>query len=220
MVKQQDIDKIHETLAVLIQNHNHNKGQMDALVTQVNRMSATLDDLCKTTGAIGDAVNMNKKKIDTLEEEMIWRERKKRQVICHGIPESKAATGEKRADDDKANLAEVLDCTKANLTMEDVKFTRRVGKATVGKDRPLCVGFYDEWTKDRLLRFSKNLKGTKRNDVKIWPDFTQAQRQLFKDQMEVAKTRNASKEGLQAGQEWRVVGAKGDTRLIRVMIQK
>ena len=162
----------------------------------------------------------NKDRIDSIQDEIIWRERKRRQVIVTGVKESKATAQAERAAEDNATLADVMSATKSGINKDEIKFARRVGKADGTKDRPLCVGFYDEYTKDRLLRFAKNLKGTEHKDIKIMADLTRAQRESFKKQLDMAKAKNATKEDLDADQEWRVVGPRGDTRLIRVKVQQ
>ena len=166
------------------------------------------------------AIKINIERIDNMEEEMIWRDRKKRQALVNGVGESNAKTDKARADEDKAAVAQVFEAMGCPNMINDTKFVRRIGKATPGKDRPICVGFYDEATRDQALRYARNLKDSRFKDVNVQADLTKAQRKTFKKQLEEVKRMNAAKEGLEEGQEWRVVGPRGDTRVIRATIRK
>ena len=194
------------------------------IATLLHQMIKNLD-LClanwtePSISAPNDNILLTKGIPDPTDEEMIWRERKRRQVIILGVKEPKASTQAQRESKDRESLAIILDSTKAGIKHDEIKFVRRVGKAESSKDRPICVGFYDEYTKDHLLRFAKNLKDTGQKDVKILADLTRVQRQNFKDQLDLAKKKNAVKEDLEKGLEWRVVGPRGATRLSKVKVQ-
>lgn len=187
------------------------------LNNKMDKLTAMVEEVVKTNEKIAGDVADNTEKIKNLEDELIWRERKKRQVLIMGLKEPTAPSAEDRRAEDKEALEDILKILDTGLTGDDVKFVRRIGKAN-GGERPLCLGFYDEAAKDRVLRFSHRIKDTKWAECKLQPDLTLAQRKQFKDQMEEAKRKNATREGLNDNQTWRVVGAKGDTRLVRVSV--
>ena len=212
MVKQADIRAL---MTVLDKRTN----EITALLHQIiKKLDLHADEIKRSVSAANDYIMLNKKRLHPTDEEMIWRERKRCQVIILGVKEPTATAQAERDLKDKESLAVILDATKSGIKHDDIKFARRVGLAESSKDRPICVGFYDEYNKINLLRFAKNLKDTGQKDVKILADLTRVQRQNFKDLLDLAKRKNALKEGLDDGLEWRVVGPRGATRLSRVKI--
>ena len=232
MVNKQDLQNLQDANKLELQNladkiskDNHALNcRIDALVNglgkfteEINSWKDVIEGKLKENGA---AINTALKKVHNIEEEIIWRERKKRQIIINGVNESNAPTGSARSEEDKASVANILEAMGCAEKFKDMKFTRRVGKASPASHRPICVGFIDESSRDQVLRYTGKLKDSRLKDVNIQADLTRMQRQTFKDQLELVKHKNATKEGLQEGQEWRIVGPRGDTRVIRAAIRK
>jgi hypothetical protein len=150
------------------------------------------------------------------EEEEERRERRARElnVIIHGIDECRddRLGGEERMQYDMEQCVELFSVMELGVAASELKFCRRVG--TKGeKDRPLVVGLYNERTRGRILRADwKSLEP----EVSVGPDLTKRQRedeaQVWKD-MEDRNSRRTAEERAK-NLAWRVVGPKGERRLV------
>lgn len=76
-----------------------------------------------------------------------------------------------------------------SLTKEDVKFCCRVEKKRESP-RALVVGFYMEYARSVLLRYTKFLADTEYEDVSVIPNITKRQRQEELTMKDEAERRN------------------------------
>jgi hypothetical protein len=150
------------------------------------------------------------------EEREEARERKARElnVIVHGLEECRDNT---LSGDDKMKMDVEL-CVEAFRAMDlgveakEVKFCRRVG-ARGETSRPLIVGFYSHNIRNRILK--ADWRGME-PEMSVGPDMTKKQReeeaQIWKD----LETRNSNRteEERAKNLKWRMVGQKGERRLI------
>ena len=218
MVNKQDLQLLAADIAA------DNQAKHDHLVSMLNKFSGDMkkwqDSVEARIHDLNNNIGVNRGRIDRIEQEIIWRDMKRRQALINGVNESNAPSDKVRAGEDKAAVAAVFDAMGCSEKINEVKFIRRIGKSVPGKNRPICIGFYDEANRDQVLRYSSKLNDSRFKDVRIQADLTKLQRSNFKDQMELVKQKNAAKEGLQEGQEWRVVSPRGNTRVIRTTIRK
>jgi hypothetical protein len=154
-----------------------------------------------------------------MQEEMTRREERRKNIILHGLQESREMDGRKRMEEDKTRLDEVFTILDVNVVAEnDVEFCRRAGEKS-DRPRPLIVGFYMEWSKEIVLKHAKRLMNSTMNEVTIVPDLTDKQRKAEKELDGEAMRRNRdelNEEDLAKNLMWKVVGKKGQKRLMKV----
>lgn len=166
--------------------------------------------------------DVTEKKVEKCElsvyEEMNLREEKRKNVVIYGLEEAVETEGWKRMEVDKRKLNELFTILDINVSVEmDVEFCRRVGERS-DRARPLVVGFFTEWSKSVLLKNCRYLADSEMSHLSIANDLTEKQRRLEKDLVKEAERRNAEEltaEERTKNLEWRVVGKKGQKRLIK-----
>lgn len=156
---------------------------------------------------------------EAMYEELREREAKRLNVVIHGMtePEGNERNGEKRMEWDKKGVEEIFKILELNLTIEDIKFCRRVGEKGQSP-RAMIVGFYTEYARSILLRYAKHLADTEYEDVSVMPDLTRRQRQEESSMQEEADRRNEedlTEEDVSKNLCWKVVGQRGEKRLIK-----
>ena len=150
--------------------------------------------------------------------EMADRDSRRYNVVLHKVGEHDQvdATGPMRIEWDKKSCQNISRELKLSLRMDDIKFCRRLGEKS-SEPRPLLVGFYSETHRNELLKNARNLEKTKFRDVNIGPDLTKEQREREIELKREAERRNEqlTEEDRSKNQEWAVVGARGEKRLIK-----
>jgi hypothetical protein len=104
-----------------------------------------------------------------------------------------------------------------SLSVEDIKFCRRVGEKSEAP-RALIVGFYTEYARSVLLRYTRYLAETDYRDVSIMPDLTRRQRQeelKMKDEADRRNEEELTEDDLAKNLCWKVVGQRGEKRLVK-----
>jgi hypothetical protein len=151
-------------------------------------------------------------------EEMNLREEKRKNVVIHGLAEANEIEGWKRVEADKRGLNEIFTVLDVNIIAEsDVEFCRRIGERG-DRARPLVVGFFTDWAKSTLMKNSRYRADTHLSNISIVPDLTERQRRMEREMVEEAERKN--REELSADDQaknlcWKVVGKKGQRRLIK-----
>jgi len=152
--------------------------------------------------------------------EMNEREAKRKNVVIYGMPESRSEEGKKRMDDDKRELDNIFTLLDIRVSTEDdVEFCRRVGERS-DRPRPLVVGFFTEWSKSILLKNSRYLAGTDMENLSVAPDLTHQQRKAEGELQAEADRLNEeelTEEDVAKNLVWRVVGKKGQKRMIKTI---
>ena len=150
--------------------------------------------------------------------EMTEREEKRKNVVIHGLQEPTGSDGRKRMEEDRKKLDKIFEILEVNVSAEnDVEFCRRVGEQGE-RSRPLIVGFYTDWSRSILLKNARYLNGTEMEELSIAPDLTQRQRAAEREMIQEAERKNEeelTEEDLSKNLVWRVVGKKGQKRLIK-----
>jgi len=151
-------------------------------------------------------------------EEMRERELRKKNVLIHRIEEAgeRARNVQERKEWDLCSCENIFNALKLKLTREDIKFCRRIGERKE-EDRPLLVGFKREASKEDLLDMVHELKNTDFTEVGIVSDLTQEQRKDEAELSNEATRRNEARSEEEKSKNliWRVVGRKGEKRLVR-----
>jgi hypothetical protein len=166
-----------------------------------------------------ERADRNAKKLEAeMMEEMTRREERRRNIVIHGLKEPVAAEGRKRMEEDRKKLDEIFTIIDVNVhESSDVEFCRRVGEKSE-KARPLVVGFFTEWAKETVLKYTKNLAESEMSEVTIVPDLTEKQRRAEKDLLAEAERRNRDEltnDDVSKNLSWKIVGRKGQKRLVK-----
>jgi hypothetical protein len=132
-------------------------------------------------------------------------------IIIHGLEEcnDENATSEDRRSWDIDSCLQLIRDQNITIGEPDIKFCRRVGQRRE-RERPVVLGLYNQALRDKVLKanYSEN--------ISIGPDMTKKQREeeaeiwLELDQ----KNKNRTAEQVAKNLMWRLVGPKGDRRLI------
>ena len=151
------------------------------------------------------------------------RERKARElnVVMHGVVETpdEAATGRERWEWDMLTCRNIFKILNLRITEENIKFCRRVGERG-GDARPLVVGLFN--ARDRALLLSQDTRDTELSEVNFGPDLTKEQRKEemdMKKEME-DKNRVLSTEEKSKNLAWRMVGPRGERRLVKGTVRE
>jgi hypothetical protein len=208
------------------QGMNHRLRQIDNDLKELKQTTSTNTEAIKKLEVKVDEVKEIAKKNDGMtreefesrmkEEREEAKERKARElnVIIHGIDEcsSSSSSGEERMQWDLQKCTELFEVMELGATAADLKFCRRVG-ARGGAARPVVVGLYNDRLRARILRADwKSLEP----EVSVGPDLTKKQReeeaQAWKELDE--KNKNRTPDELAKNLAWRMVGQKGERRII------
>ena len=109
--------------------------------------------------------------------ELNEREKRKKNVIIYGVPESsKEVLAEKRAEDEQ-NIKGILD----SIGKSEIKpvYSRRLRSKNASKPGPILVELADASLRNPVLLAAKNLRSNDNyKTVYVSPDLTEAERQL------------------------------------------
>lgn len=110
-------------------------------------------------------------------EEANDQQRRRKNLIISGVPESVTRSAEDRKAEDKSRVKTILD---ELIECDDnlIVHVHRMGKIVDGRNRILRVVLRDEESKQRILKTARRLKTSEIfQDIFINPDLTLAQRQ-------------------------------------------
>jgi hypothetical protein len=208
------------------QGMNHRLKQIDSDIKELKQTTSTNKEAIKDLEQKVAEVTEIAKKNDGMtreefenrmkEEREEERERKARElnVIVHGLEEchDSALSGADKMKIDVEQCVEAFRAMDLGVEANEVKFCRRVG-ARGETSRPLIVGFYNHNVRNRILR--ADWRGME-PEMSVGPDMTKKQReeeaQIWKD-LET-KNNNRTEEERSKNLKWRMVGQKGERRLI------
>ena len=206
------MDKLEKRFAEVEDRVVRNEGTVQDVTKKV-------DNIEKRQDKVEDILEKERERVrlDRVEE-MRERELRKKNVIIHRIEEAGdwARTVEDRREWDLNSCDNLFKALKLGWGKEAVRFCRRVGEKNE-EPRPLDVGLGREHQKEDLLDKVKDLKDTAFNEVGIVPDLTKEQRKDEADMAAEAVRRNEGRteEDLAKNLAWKVVGRKGEKRLIK-----
>ena len=155
---------------------------------------------------------------DRICEEMQEREVRRMNLILHGVeePSENLRANRERMERDKEMCEEIFRTMKARTKKEDIRFCRRIGERRK-EPRPIVLGMQTEEEKRHILSKSRDLQGTRFKNVSIVPDLTKKQRETeekMKTEAE-ARNKNLSREDMDGGIRWQVIGRRGEKRIIK-----
>ena len=164
---------------------------------------------------------------DYIFKEMAERETKKTNLVIHGITESTSPVAETRKEHDKGEFGNIMEVIQPpNYTEDDIKFMYRTGEREKNNDdtqtepRPLVIGFRSEEMKTSVLRNCRKLKDSDYQHISISPDLTKRQRKEDSEiRAECTKLNAELSDDEKLNWIWKVIGQKGQRKLIKVKIQ-
>jgi len=176
----------------------------------VGKISKQLDEQrtekMQIRGCIQEAVQVTLKEDKEEEEEQLKRSKN---VIIHGMEESKDDDPAKRMEEDTARVASMA----VEIKAEDIKITKviRLGKrpdSDAGRPRALKVVLENEEQKSKLLNVAKNLRSLKDkglDKVFIQQDYTRRQQERRKSLVTELKERQSTGETNLIIVDWKIV---------------
>jgi len=194
--------------------------RMTAGEAEIKQMGKEVKKVVESLHDRDDKIDQKLQKAEKcIYEELKQRDTRRANAIMHGVAEigGENPTGGERRDWDRKECLAILEALRMGLDDRDIKFTRRLGDKPHGP-RPLCVGFYSDADRDRLLRRARDLDKTKFKEVSICADLTWKQRTEEADMAKEAARRNEkdlTEEDKAKNLHWAAVGAKGQKRLVK-----
>jgi hypothetical protein len=202
---------------------NHRLKQIEDELKEVKQTTASNVEAIQRVEKKVDELVEQAKKTDVLtkddlearmrEEREEARERKDRElnVIIHGLEEcdEEEAAAEERIKWDRSQCMEMAKSQRIKLEEHDIKFCRRVGPKK-DKERPLVLGLYSHITRSKLIKAEYG------EGISVGPDMTRKQREeeaeIWKEMEE--RNNNRTEDQVSKNLSWRMVGQKGERRLI------
>jgi hypothetical protein len=215
------VQTLHGLCTVFAQGMNHRLKQIDDDIKELKQHTATNTTSIQNIEKKVEEIAVQAKKAEGItksdfearmkEEREETRERKDRElnIIIHGLDECglENGDGEERRKWDIQNCINLFKDVK--LADNEIKFCRRVGPRRE-RGRPLVVGFYSKATRDKTIR--AGITG----EISVGPDMTKKQREeeaeIWKEMED--KNRNRTEDQVAKNLFWRLVGPKGERRLI------
>ena len=212
--------KIHE----LVEKYENRIKGVEVKLAETESVVQNMDKEVKKIGESlrtrDDKINEKIKRNETgVFEEIRERENRKKNAILYRVDEHdrEDATGSERREWDRKLCISILNTLRMGMEDTDIKFVRRLGEKT-REARPLCVGFFSEADRDKLLRRGRDLENTRFKDVSICPDLTWRQREEEVEMRKEADRRNEmdlTEDDVSKNLIWAVVGARGQKRLVK-----
>jgi hypothetical protein len=203
---------------------NHRLRQIDEDIKELKQNSAAnteaIQNLEKKVEEVADIAKksegMSKQEVEERlkqeRDELRDRKDKELNIIMHGLEECEGTglSGPEKMEHDATAGLQCFTDAGVRLQLSEVKFCRRVGPKGE-KARPLVMGFYSQAVRNRVLRADFGEQG-----VTVGPDLTKRQREEEADIWREKETKNLNRtaEEKEKNLWWRIVGPKGDRRLV------
>ena len=179
---------------------------------KIDRVEATVKDLQQNASSDTEVF-----------EELAERERRSTNVIIFEVKESTSQGKREREERDLGGILQLFKEIDVDLTLDNVKLARREEEKKEGTIRPLKVVFQSKEDRDKVLSKSFKLAKAKEDvwrKVSIKADLTLKQRNLERNLEKSAASKNLlrSKEEIEEGRAWKVVGKRGEKVLRMVKL--
>ena len=145
--------------------------------------------------------------LNSVVKEIEDRERRKNNIILHGLSESKEENNGKRKEDDINRCNSILKIADKELDIDSCGKYLRLGRFQDGKTRPMVIEVRNGTTKEKIMAGSKNLKDTDFKEIRISHDLTKQLRKELNEHLKEARDKTTTE------QKFRVVGNPGFWRV-------
>ena len=126
--------------------------------------------------------------VSRMKQEMEEKKKRENNLIFHGVADNKKTNDEMTAGDTDFILNLVQNTEKIDITAQDIKTTRRLGRIPIDdKCRPILVEFTTHKKRDEVLDKARLLKESEHDSVVIKRDMTPLERQHFAKLVSQAK---------------------------------
>lgn len=202
---------------------NRRQEEMEARVEvntrKINNNEREVDKLKQEVQDLRGRLERDKEARDeTLCEELREQNVRRLNIIIHGVQEAGEEIRDNRAriEMDRDRCGDIFNILRVKTRKEDLRFCRRIGERS-RDNRPLCVGLHSEEDKRAILASTRELRGSKYDNVSVVPDLTRMQRKGEDKLTREAEVKNNSLSGtdVEMGLKWMVVGRRGEKRLIK-----
>ena len=165
-----------------------------------------------------DKESIVKSSLAACDEEQRNQENRRSNVVIYQIPEpSENLTGIRKKEHDMSKVIETLESIGCEITDSDVKFLVRLNSAQNNRSetRPILLGLRNTKKRDEIIKNAYTLIQNESN-ISIIPDLTPFQRQQERDlKAKATKLNDELDDDERLNWEWRLVGLKGQKRLIK-----
>ena len=155
-------------------------------------------------------------------QELDDREGRRDNIVIYRLkePSSDISTGQERKKFDTKTLLDVFKTIDVDINEEhDIKFITRTGEVKDDiheRPRPLLIGLKDNNKKQIILNSARKLANSKYKHISIVPDLTKKQRENDNKLRKEAEDKNNELDEDEAlNYEWKVIGIRGQRRLIK-----
>lgn len=207
------VNKLQETVASNTETISTNKAAIEKVEKRMDKIEETVNNI--------QAANKDDSTASVFKE-LRERENKKLNIIIHNLmePDPSLTTGEEKKKADYDLVTAVLKEIDCSINPEvDIKFSTRLGKINEsgGKPRPLLIGLTKAETRSEVLEKIRACHRKPENFISIVPDLTVQQRKEEDDLRLEADKLNEKLSGDDfLVWEWKVLGSKGEKRLVKV----
>ena len=183
--------------------------------SRMDKMETRLSEVAASSGSSKDVW-----------EELKERERRETNIIIHNVPESSLLDNKERENRDLRGLQKLFNLMEVNLEVsEAVKFIRREGEKQNDQPRPLKVVLRKKEERDLALANAHKLNRCEQEEwrrVTVVSDLTRRQRNEEVDMRKLAASKNLelSREEIDKGEAWKVVGKRGAKRIQLVKLYR
>ena len=186
---------------------------------KINKNSSEISGLRDEMKKLSERMDTEREnRDDRLMEEMQEREARRLNLVVHGVeePPETVRVNSVRQEMDRSRCEELFRTMRARTKQEDLRFCRRIGEKGPNP-RPMVIGLENEEEKRHILIRSRNLQGTRFQDISVVPDLTRKQRELEDKMRRDAEEKNKflTSEDLANNLRWLVVGKRGEKRIIK-----
>ena len=160
---------------------------------------------------------------NTVFEELRERDSRKENLLIYDLPEPQANSGDQRKEMDRNRAKDVLGKLNVRVQDEDLKFMTRLGRYDENKTRPALIGIPNSNLRERILSkaYQLNSMNEPYNSLRITRDLTKKQREEENNLKTEAEKRNEEMpEEEKKNFQWKVVGKRGERRLLRSRLQE
>lgn len=213
-----EVDVLKKNLMEIQEQVSSNRARMDKISDKTDGLEERIAEVEKAT----DKSAIITEVCDLQVVENAEREARKDNIIIFQLaePDENITIGQKRKEKDGEALSDVLNDIGVKVDLkDDIKFWVRTGEKSEKQDkpRPLLVGFRDNAKKSEVFTKARNLAKSQRfKNISIVNDLTKRQREEDEELKKIADQRNQemNKED-QSNFEWKVLGPKGQRKLMR-----
>ncbi len=186
---------------------------------KINKNTSEINGLRDEMKRLAERMDTEKEnRDDKLMEELQEREVRRLNLVVHGVeePPENIRINRDRQEMDRNKCDELFRTMRARTKKEDLKFCRRIGEKGQNP-RPMVIGMENEEEKRHVLARSRNLLGTRFQDISFVPDLTRRQREMEDKMKRDAEEKNKylTSEDLANNLRWIVVGKRGEKRSIK-----